>query len=88
MIDDLIIEGGPVEATLTVSSNIPMPDRIIVSTPSETRRFVPRAIIDLLRAYDEHRRQCTPCACGIHCPVEQAQWAEIRKRLYSLDGGE
>jgi hypothetical protein len=45
-------------------------------------------IIGLLREYDQHRRKCTPCACGIHCPIEAQQWAEIRKRLYSLDGGE
>jgi len=40
------------------------------------------AIIYLLHEYDQHRRLCTPCACGLHCPIEAQQWAEIRKRLY------
>jgi hypothetical protein len=59
MIDDLIIEGGPVEAMLTASSNIPMPDRIIISTPSETKQFVPRDTIAAL--VEENRRLREVC---------------------------
>ena len=44
-----------------------------------------RAFVSLVRQYDEHKRECTACACGLYCQDAAERWAEIRKRLYALE---
>ena len=46
-----------------------------------------RAFVSLVRQYDEHKLDCTTCACGLYCQDAAERWAAIRKRLYALEEG-